>query len=123
VSLKNICRVPRSWNLEEYRRHTCTDSSHIHLSYAQVLESEKRGLVVWLKHPQNKRDAGVCVIVEYVHEIDSLEWLGSPMNTGLSSRVGEYLAVEVYRKRDWAAVMLAEITGSRLHLSRSPDES
>ena len=35
------------------------------------------------------------------------------MNTGLSCRVGEYLAVEIYRKRPWANVMLSEITGSR----------
>jgi hypothetical protein len=119
MSLKNICRIPRSWNLEEYRRHTCHDGSHLHLSRAQVLPFENKGLVIWLKHPTSPHDSGVCVIVDRMQDLDSLEWLGSPMNTGLSSRVGEYLAVEIYRKRIWANVMLAEITGSR---SRSSEE-
>jgi hypothetical protein len=70
-------------------------------------------------HPATSNDAGVCVIVDHVAEIDSLEWLGSPMNTGLSSRVGEYLAVSVYRRQIWAGVMLAEITG---HRSRPEEE-
>jgi hypothetical protein len=113
VSLKNICRIPRTWNLEEYRRHTCTDRSHLHFSRSQIAPYEAKGLVIWLLHPIAKNDAGVCVIVDHVAEIDSLEWLGSPMNTGLSARVGEYLAVSVYRKQTWANVMLSEITGSR----------
>lgn len=113
MSLKNICQIPRSWSLEDYRRHNCRDGSHVHLSRSQVLPYEKKGLVVWLKHPASNQNSGICVIVEHVHELDSLEWLGSAMNTGLSSRVGEYLAVEIYRKRIWANVMLSEITGSR----------
>lgn len=83
------------------------------MSRSQVLPLEKNGLVVWLKHPATQHDSGVCIIVEHVQELDSLDWLGSPMNTGLSCRVGEYLAVEIYRKRPWANVMLSEITGSR----------
>jgi hypothetical protein len=76
------------------------------------LPLENNGLVVWLKHPATQHDSGVCVIIEHLQELDSLDWLGSPINTGLSSRVGEYLAVEIYRRRLWANVMLSEITGS-----------
>jgi hypothetical protein len=91
------------------------------LSRSQVLPFENKGLVIWLKHPSSPHDSGVCVIVERMKEIDSLEWLGSPMNTGLSSRVGEYLAVEIYRKRVWASVMLSEITGSRARSEETID--
>jgi hypothetical protein len=112
MSLKNICRIPRSWTLADYRRHTCRDGSHIHTSLAQLAPLEKNGLVIWLKHPETRNDSGVCWIVEHVKEVDRFEYLGSGINTGLSSRVGEYLAVEIYRKQVWASVMLSDITGS-----------
>ena len=73
MSLKNICSIPKSWDLAEYRKHTCYDSSHRHLSRSEVSKLEQKGLVVWFLHPdKSKNESGVCHIVEHVAEVEKI---------------------------------------------------
>lgn len=112
MAIKNICRIPREWNLADYRQHNCQDGSHTHLSRSQIYIYESRGLVVWLKHPSSKRDNGIVWIVGEIVEIDKIHQevlAASPLTTGLSFRVGAELAGALSRRAPWAETMLSQI--------------
>lgn len=115
MAQKNVCSVPRSWDLVEYRKHACNDSSHRHYSVSEIQKLERRGLVVWLFQPDKSQYAGgVCQILDHVAEVEKIFdqssfGAGSPVNTGLSFRVGEYHAWAIEEKHEWAQVMYANI--------------
>lgn len=103
--------------MEDYRRHSCSDGSHVHLSFSEVAAHEKKNIVVWLFRAATRREKDVVQIQELAVRDDS--WAGRPsssraiageaMNGGLSFRVGEYLAKRVRQREGWAAVMLSDI--------------
>jgi hypothetical protein len=114
MSLKNICAIPKHWTLEEYSRHTCADGSHSHLTRAQLHEKEKKGLVVYLRASKNRRETSIVYILDSHPGPSTASYSpGAPLNTGLSNRVGEVLAVAVYQRQPWGQVMLAHINGRR----------
>ncbi len=111
MSLKNICSIARSWTLEDYRLHTCSDGSHAHLTRAQVQEKDKQGLVVWLMRGETRRESSVVWVLSNAHPGPSTKSFCAtePINAGLSNRVGEQLAIGVYTRQDWALTMLAQV--------------
>ena len=114
MALKNICTIPRHWTLADYRRHTCSDGSHQHISRAQLHQIENEGRIVWLLVPKDRRDQAVVYVLETHPGPSTRSWLPcAPINTGLSNRVGEVLAIAVYRNKPWARVMLAHMNPRR----------
>jgi hypothetical protein len=114
MSLKNICSIPTSWTLADYSRHTCHDGSHQHLSRRKIYDADKKGLVLWLREAANRRESSVVYLIEESDPVPKKTARStSPLNTGLSNRVGESLAVSVYHGQKWAQVMLAHINMRR----------
>jgi hypothetical protein len=123
VALKNICVIPRRWTTDDYAGHTCTDGSHSHVSHAQLQEKERDGRVVWLHRARSRREASVVYILESHPGAATSSPACGPINTGLSNRVGEVLALAVYDHQAWAAVMLSSINCRRERPSRGVGES
>jgi hypothetical protein len=100
VSLARVyCLVTERWTAEDLARHRCDDSSHVHLSRAEVWDLECEGLVEWVRHPLTRAEKGIVRLCRRVL-----------VARGLSCRVGEHLAEGVRRRLPWATLMLAEIT-------------
>jgi len=103
--------------LADYSLHHCADGSHIHLSVSEVTAREQTSVVVWLQRSQSRREKSIVQI----HELPGRDtrWAGRPsasqiggesLNSGLSFRVGEYLAKRIRQEQPWAIVMLSHIT-------------
>jgi hypothetical protein len=105
VSKKTVCNVPPLWNLAEYARHRCDDSSHSHLSRPQVLRYELQGRVRWLRRADLDGNGAVVRLTAAApgSVIDRVAIRGA------SCRVGETLVVAAARGQSWARVMLAHI--------------
>jgi hypothetical protein len=114
LALKNICSIPRTWTLEDYRKHTCIDGSHGHVSRAELKPSIAKGLVVWLIEGQTRRESSVIYVLPDAHPGPATKRPCSPpINTGLSYAVGAELANAFYNREPYAAVMLANIRTKR----------
>lgn len=110
MALKNICRIPPTWTLEEYSLHNCQDGSHDHLSRAEIREYVQEGRVVWLREAKTRRESSVVwILPSQANPTTKNPCAAGPMNAGLSFRVGETLAIAVYRHQSWAEVMLSHI--------------
>jgi len=116
MAVKTICSIPLDWTMETYRQHTCTDGSHTHLSHAELSDHRQRNIVAVLVEARNRREKTI-VKIQLLPERDD-RWAGrqlrsrasgSAMNSGLSHRVGPYLAKRVRQRQPWAIVMLAHI--------------
>lgn len=116
MALKTICSVPLDWTLENYLEHRCNDGSHFHITRSQLREHESRNIVKFLRRSGSNRETDVVQIQTLAVRDD--RWAGrpsrsrtagSPMNTGLSYRVGPYLAKRVRQRQLWAIVMLSQI--------------
>jgi len=88
-----ICLVPAHWTAREVQSHRCSDGSHIHITYAERREMLAAGLVEALL-PRVLRLKRTVPI------------------RGLSTKTGEYLALQLYRRRPWARAMLADMLRS-----------
>ncbi len=109
MSIKTVCSIPLDWTLSEYERHTCQDGSHQHLSFTQLREREAKGLIVYLVEGKTKRERSVVFVLPD-HEAPATKTPRCPpMNTGLSYRVGEILALAIYAKQGWALAMHSQI--------------
>jgi hypothetical protein len=118
MSLKNICSIPRTWNLADYSAHNCRDGSHAHFSRRQIYEAEQKGLVVWLRVAASRRETSVVwILPEHDGPSTKKSSATGPVNTGLSNRVGEQLATAVYLAQPWARVMLDHINMRRAESS------
>jgi hypothetical protein len=84
-----ICLVPVHWTPREVHRHSCSDGSHIHISHAERRQLMAQDLVEYVVYPRVLRMKRTVPL------------------RGLSAKVGEYLAVQLYEGRSWARVMLA----------------
>lgn len=115
VANKNICSIPRTWTLEDYRQHTCDDGSHHHLSRAQLNPSIAKGLVVWLIESQTRRESSVVYVLPEAHPGPATKsyCCPDPLNRGLSYAVGAELAQAIYARKEYARVMLADIRMTR----------
>lgn len=109
MAIKTICSIPLDWTLSEYERHTCDDGSHQHLSFSQAREHETKGLLVWLVQGKTKRERSVAFILPDREAPVTKTPRCPPMNTGLSYRVGEILALAIYAKESWALAMHSQI--------------
>lgn len=106
---KPVCLVPHGWTLDDYKRHTCTDGSHSHLSLSQLRKYETRGIarVISRENPDNPRTVAVRVAAYRVNV--------APAVRDRSCRFGEPLTVALAEKLEWAIVMLADIKHRELH--------
>ena len=116
MALKTICSVPIEWTMADYQRHTCTDSSHSHISHSQLRAHQARDIVHVLRQSNSKREKMV-VRIQILPVADN-RWAGRPrksraasssLNHGLSYRVGPYLAMRIRQREKWAIVMLSHI--------------
>jgi hypothetical protein len=115
MSKKNICSIPLDWTIEDYNLHSCRDGSHHHISHSQVHYYEQTDLVLWLRKSDSRRENSV-VKVQLLPAMNAGQVTRSlcaprTMNTGLSFRVGGYLAKRVRQRESWALVMLSHISG------------
>ncbi|HMD31671.1 MAG TPA: hypothetical protein VKG84_07160 [Candidatus Acidoferrales bacterium] len=94
MSNKNLCLVPAHWTAREVQSHRCNDGSHIHITHMERREMLAAGLVEYVLFPRVLRLMRTVPI------------------RGLSAKTGAYLAVQVYRGRPWARVMLADMLRS-----------
>lgn len=103
MALKNVCLVPQGWTLNDYRRHTCSDGSHSHLSASQLRKYESQGVarVIARESAENLRTVAVRAAVYRVNV--------APAIRDRSCRLGEPLTVALAQKLAWAIVMLADI--------------
>jgi len=116
MAKKNICSVPADWTLETYSRHSCHDGSHHHLSYAEVHRHEEINVVNWLRRSDLKRAPSVVqvfLVPEVIKPNVTRQCATGSMNSGLSYRVGPYLARKVRVGEQWALVMLSHINNRR----------
>lgn len=117
MALKNVCLVPYGWELGDYKRHTCTDRSHSHISVSQLnkLESKKNVRVI-------VRAGGNSLNTVVARIAPSERIAPVPAMRGCSCRVGDTLTVALDERRsrrrktgvldqtlEWAIVMLADI--------------
>ena len=83
--------------------------SHQHLSFTQLREREAKGLIVYLVEGKNKKERSVVFVLPD-HQVPATKTPRCPpMNTGLSYRVGEILALAIYAKQSWALAMHSQI--------------
>lgn len=105
VSKKIICSVPSLWDLAEYSRRRCDDSSHKHLSRAQANRFETQGRVRWLRRPNHEGQGGVLKLLAPP--------LGRLINQvtirDASCRVGALVVTAAANGELWARVMMAHI--------------
>lgn len=103
MALKNVCLIPRGWTLSDYRRHTCEDGSHSHLSASQLRKYESQGLASVLSRAsiENPRTVAVRLAAYRVNVVPALR--------DRSCRFGEALTVALSARLPWALVMLADI--------------
>jgi len=117
MAKKNICSVPADWTLATYSRHSCHDGSHFHLSYAEVHRHEEKNVVNWLRRSDSRRQPSVVqvfIVPEVIRpNVTSRQCATGSMNSGLSYRVGPYLARKVRVGEMWALVMLSHINNRR----------
>jgi len=116
MASKNVCSVPLTWTLADYNRHSCRDGSHCHISYSEAASHEKKNILTWMRRSMTRRENSIVQIQVLAVRDDSwagrpsnAKSAGEPLNSGLSNRVGPYLAKRVRQKCTWAIVMLAEI--------------
>jgi hypothetical protein len=114
---RNICVVPRGWDLSTYDKHNCQDGSHTHRTPQELEDDIAKGLVVWLRdwRSRGKKHFSVVTLLPTREELSAGAAARSGRTgrcaselttTGLSARYGKYLAASVRRKKDWAVVML-----------------
>jgi hypothetical protein len=89
-----ICLVPVHWTPREVHAHSCSDGSHIHISHAERRQLIAAGLADYVVYPRVLRMKRTVPL------------------RGLSAKVGEYLAVQLYAGRAWARTMLAAMLRS-----------
>ena len=94
---RRYCLIPQTWTFADIEAACCLNSSHVHLTRAEVYAFEREGVIEWLYRPTRNCEKG---IVRLNVRLTSL---------GLSIRVGEYLANAIRDRRLWAAVMFAEM--------------
>lgn len=103
MALKNVCLVPHGWTLNDYKRHTCTDGSHSHLSVSQLrkLEGQNLARVIARASADNEHTVAARVPAYRINAVPALR--------DRSCRLGEPLTVALVEKLEWAFVMLADI--------------
>jgi len=89
-----ICLVPVHWTPREVHAHSCSDGSHGHISHAERRQLMAAGLVDYVVYPRVLRMKRTVPL------------------RGLSTRTGEYLAVQLYEGHAWARVLLAAMLRS-----------
>ncbi len=89
-----ICLVPVHWTQREVHAHSCSDGSHIHITYAEKRQLIAQGVVDYLVYPRVLRLTRVMPL------------------RGLSAKTGEYLAMQLYDGAAWARTMLAHMLRS-----------
>jgi len=94
MSQRLICLVPVHWTLREVQRHSCTDGSHIHITHTERRQLIAQGVADYVVYPRVLRLKRVMPL------------------RGLSAKVGEYLAMQLYDGRAWARIMLAHMLRS-----------
>jgi hypothetical protein len=117
VAKKTICSIPAGASLVDFPPESCINGSHRHLSCAQARDLQEQGSLVWLAGSLIATNKTRCVVtVTWQREVNpalrhpGTMIRGSVVNTGLSYRVGEYMANAVRRKEPWARAMLSQIT-------------
>lgn len=117
MAKKNICSVPADWTMQTYSLHSCHDGSHSHLSWAELHIHEEKNVVNWLRRSESRREPSVVqvfIVPEVIKaNVTSRQVPTGPMNSGLSYRVGPYLARKVRVGEMWALVMLSHIKNRR----------
>ena len=117
---RNICVVPRGWDLSTYDKHNCRDGSHAHRTPQELEDDIAKGLVIWLRDSRGlgKKHFSIATLLPTREELSApaRARFGKPgrpasrsLTTGLSYKVGEYLAACVCREQEWALVMLRTI--------------
>lgn len=104
MALKNVCLVPCGWTLGDYKRHTCHDRSHSHISVPQLKKLESQKTVSVLARAGEKNPHTVAVRNSSSHRIAP-----QPALRDRSCRLGEPLTLALAAKLAWAQVMLADI--------------
>jgi hypothetical protein len=112
MAKKTICSIPLEWDLAEYSLHTCHDGSHQHLSLSQVYAHEQTNEIeiVWLRRSESRREKSVVHIQVAKRHSNGPTSPPRNLNSGLSFRAGEYLAMRVRQRKPWAQIMLSQIT-------------
>lgn len=107
------------WDLAEYGRRRCDDSTHKHLSPAQVNRYESQGRVRWLRRPDREGKGGVMKL--------TAPPLGRVINRAnvrdASCRVGALVVVAAAKGELWARVMIANIHGRTRESERRAEDS
>jgi hypothetical protein len=103
VALKNVCLVPRGWTLGDYKRHTCHDGSHSHLSVSQLIKLEVQGTARVIARPSTENPHYVAA------RVADYRIANVPAIRGRSCQLGEPLTLALAAKHLWARVMLADI--------------
>jgi len=91
MSRKFVCLVPAHWTAREVQTHRCSDGSHVHITHEERRELMAAGLADYIVFP---------LVLRLKRTV--------PLR-GLSSKTGEYLALQVYAGRAWARAMLAHM--------------
>jgi len=84
-----ICLVPVHWTPREVHAHSCSDGSHIHITYAERRQLIAAGLADYVVYPRVLRMKRVVPL------------------RGLSAKTGEYLASQIYAGRAWTRTIRA----------------
>jgi hypothetical protein len=94
MAQRPICLVPVHWTPREVHRHSCSDGSHAHITHAERRQLLAAGVADYVVYPR---------VLRMKHVV--------PLR-GLSSKAGEYLAMQLYAGRAWARTMLAHMLRS-----------
>jgi hypothetical protein len=109
-----ICSIPLTSRLEDYRAQSCGDGSHWHLSWAELRPHLEQNRVVFLVEAKTRKEKTVVwILPEDAPPLTKAPSMTGIVNSGLSFRVGDYLAKRIRQKESWAEAMFQQIRGRR----------